>query len=475
MTSKIIINPVTRLEGHGKVTIQLDADGNAVAAQFHVTEFRGFEKFCEGRMLWEMPVITSRICGICPVSHHLASVKAIEALLGVSIPPAARLLRELMHMGQIINSHALHFFYLAVPDWLVGPDAAPETRNLAGLLAADPQLGQKAIRLRQIGQNIVERVGGRSIHPVTAIPGGMSKPLEHADRFYSLKELEEALELAQLAITTWRRLQETREEMQFTLGSMDSMYLAMTANDNLEFYDGNLRLVDAAGGVVKEFAAAEYLDYIGEATADYTYMKFPYYIQANGNHGIYRVGPLARLNAAKRVATPLAAAEFREFRQRGRGGAVNATVDYHYARIIELLYAVERARELLQDDVIVSPEVRVAVQRQAGAGVGALEAPRGTLLHHYWADDLGKVEQVNIIVSTAHNNAAINHSVNQVARELIRGGAVQEGLLNRVEMAIRCYDPCLSCATHRIGQMPLLIELYSPAGELVDSIRRDAS
>lgn len=473
MSKKITIDPVSRVEGHGKVTIELDEQGNAVASRFHVQEFRGFEKFCEGRMVWEMPVITSRICGICPVSHHLAAVKATDHLLGVEIPPAAVMLRELMHLGQFINSHSLHFFYLTAPDLLFGPDADPVERNIAGVLVHYPELAQKAIRLRQIGQDMIERVGGRSIHPVTAIPGGISKPLSHEDRFIMLKQLDEALSLTGLALDTCKKFFEDYSGLVPAFGSLSGKYLALVKNDSLELYEGKLRLTESGGNTVEEFDPAGYLDYIGEYTSDYSYAKFPYYKKEGREKGLYRVGPLARLNVAEKIDTPVAGRELQQFKELGKESSVNETMYYHYARIIELVYAVERSRELLQDDTIVSRKTRVPVERRAGEGVGVMEAPRGTLIHHYWADDLGRIERVNIIVSTAHNNAAINKSAHEVAKAFIKGGEIREGFLNRVEMVIRCYDPCLSCSTHQIGKMPLVVELQAPDGSLLGSIRRD--
>ncbi|WP_366923973.1 Ni/Fe hydrogenase subunit alpha [Metallumcola ferriviriculae] len=473
MSKKIIIKPVTRIEGHGKVSIQLDEQGNAINSKFIVEEFRGFEKFCEGRMLWEMPLITSRICGICPVSHHLTAVKAIENVLNVQVPPQAELLRRLMHMAQFIHNHALHFFYLSMPDLLFSPDGDPKDRNFFGVMASAPELAQKAIRLRQIGQNIVHRVGGRSIHPVTAIPGGMSKPLTHEERFESSKEIDEALALVELALDTCKTLFEEHGELLTKLGSVDKNYLGLVKEGSLELYDGMLHLVNGNGVLVKQFAGEDYLDYIDEYSTNDTYSKFPYYKELNYDKGTYQVGPLARLNIVGQVNTPLANKELQNFKAFAEGYSVNQTMYYHYARMIELLYAVEHAKQLLDEDAIVSKDVRVSVNRAGGKGSGVIEAPRGTLMHHYQADDTGKIIKADIIVPTTHNNAAINESVNQAARTFIKGGEVAEGLLNRVEMAIRCYDPCLSCSTHQIGMMPLIINIRSADGELVSSIRRD--
>jgi NAD-reducing hydrogenase large subunit len=474
MSRTITIDSITKVEGHGKVTIQLDDAGNVVDSHFHVVEFRGFEKFCEGRMVWEMPVITTRICGICPVSHHLASAKACDDLFGVDIPPTAKKLRELMHMCQYIHSHALHFFYLAAPDLLFGLNAPAEQRNVIGVITANPDLGKKAIRLRQIGQTAIERIGGRAIHPVSAIPGGMSKPLSHEDRFIISKELNEALELAKLALSAVKDVNEKYADLVPLFASFKTMYMGLVNDGALELYDGTLRMIDENGAMMEEYDPRKYLDHIAEHTEDWTYLKFPYHKKTGWPNGVYRVAPLARLNVADRISTPLANAELAEFKKLGNGGPVHHSLLYHYARIIELLYAVERAKELLNDDEIVSKEVRVPVQRQAGEGVGVLEAPRGTLIHHYQSDDLGKLEKVNIIVSTAHNYSAMDRSVNEVAKLVLKDNKAEETLLNQVEMAIRCYDPCLSCATHQIGKMPLEIDIVNPDGEIARTVRRKA-
>jgi NAD-reducing hydrogenase large subunit len=474
MSETITISPVSRIEGHGKVTIHLDDNNRVTESRLHVVEFRGFEKFCEGRLMSEMPVITTRICGICPVSHHLAAAKACDDALGVDIPPAAKKLRELMHMGQVIHSHALHFFFLAAPDFVLGPASDPAKRNILGIIEADPELAKKAIRLRKCGQNIIERVGGRAIHPVTAIPGGMSIPLSHKDRFVTAKELEDGLELARLALQTGKGVFEKYAGLAPRFAPIKTKYMGLVKDGNLDLYDGKLRIVDEDGGRLDEFDPREYLDFLGERVEDWSYMKFPFYKKEGYPEGAYRVGPLARLNVAEAIATPLANRELVEFKKLGAGHPVHETLYFHYARLIELLYAVERARELIHDDEIVGEDVRVKVDRRRGEGVGVVEAPRGTLIHHYWADDCGKIEKVNIIVATAHNNSAINRSLSAVAREFVKGGKIEEGALNMVEMAVRCYDPCLSCATHAIGQMPLRISLLDAEGTVVDIAERSA-
>ncbi len=473
MSKVITIDPVTRVEGHGKVTIHLDDQGQVSESHFHIQEFRGFEKLCQERMVWEMPIITTRICGICPVSHHLAAVKACDDLFQVTIPTTAHMLRELMHMGQLIHSHALHFFYLAAPDLLFGLEGTPEERNVVGLIAKDPELGRKAIRLRQVGQDIVERVGGRAIHPVTAIPGGMSKALSHEDRFEIKKNLQEALLLAQEALSLVKQINLKYHDIIQDFAAFPSSYLGLTKNGALELYDGILRLIDSKGELLEEFDPRNYLDYIAEQSVANSYLKYPFYKKAGWPNGVYRVAPLARLNVVDKINTTLANQELAKYKALGQGRPVEQSMYQHYARVIELMYAVERAQQLINDDEIVHKEVRVTVNRQAGEGVGVIEAPRGTLIHHYIADDLGKIEKVNILVATAHNYAAMDQAVNSVAQKVLNGTEITEPLLNQIEMAIRCYDPCLSCATHSLGQMPLDVQLVSADGTLVKRALRE--
>lgn len=462
MSKKIVVEPVTRIEGHGKVTIYLDKEGKVDRAQFHGLEFRGFEKFCEGRMVWEMPVITTRICGTCPVSHHLASVKACEDLFSVKPPPAAEALRELMHMGQFIHNAALHFYFFSAPDLLFGYDASVVKRNIVGIVKEKPELAKKAIKLRRIGQEIIEKVGGRSIHPVTAIPGGMTKPLSHKDRYILINQVKEAWELATLALEVGKDLLLNRsKDLLSDAASQKTKFMGLVNQGALDLYRGEIRLVEETGKVIEEFPATSYLDYITEKIMDDSYLKLPYYKKAGWPQGIYRVGPLARVNVADKITTPQAQEELIEFKKIGNGKPVQKPLYYHYARLIELIYAVERAKELLGDDLIVSEDVRVPIKRGADVfefqggqdeleGVGVVEAPRGVLIHHYWADQVGKLTRVNLIVATVHNNAGINQSVAEVAKEHVRNGQVNEGALNRIEVVIRAYDPCISCSTHSI-------------------------
>lgn len=473
MASKIIeINPVTRVEGHGKVTIQLDDAGNAVSARFHNTQFRGFEKFCEGQLFWEMPNLTPRICGICPVSHQLASAKACDAILGVELTRPAKLLRELLHKAQFIQSHALHFFHLASPDFLLGFDSDPATRNVIGLIGADPSLATEAVKLRSFGQSIIKKLGGKKVHPNAAIPGGMTTALLPEDRDYFLKQIDWALADAQLAVKIFKEYAEKNAAAVESFAKFPSAYMGMVdENNNLKLYDGNLRLVDSKGVVLEDqFNPANYLDIISEHVEDWSYMKFPFYKSLGYPGGIYRAGPLGRLNVATGITTPLANAEFKNFKKLSKFGFVEGSMYYHYARLIELIYCIEKTREILEDKDVTSTDLQVNSTKYNEQGVGVVEAPRGTLFHHYWVDETGKLTGVNLIVATGNNNAAMNRSVYEVAKQYIKKGNITEGILNRVEAAIRCYDPCLSCSTHALGQMPLLIQLRAPDGEIIKQI-----
>ena len=471
--SRIIeIKPVTRVEGHGKVTLYLDEKGNVSRAHFNITQLLGFEKFCEGRIFWEMPVITARICGICPVSHHLASAKAGDAILGVEIPPTAVMLRQLMHMAQYVQSHALHFFHLASPDLIFGMDADPATRNIIGLIGAKPELAKKAVWLRGYGQSIIETLGTKKIHPNFAIPGGVNAALSLKARDEILGKVEQAIAVCQLGIDIIKDFQNKQKELMASFASFPSGYLGLVdPQGNLELYDGKLRLMDAKGFVLEDQVdGRNYLSIIEERVEDWSYMKFPYYKKMGYPGGIYRVGPLARLNVADGITTPLASKEFQEFRKLGNGGMVEGSLYFHYARLIETLYAAERIRELLENDEICLTELRVSSSKYNEEGIGVLEAPRGTLFHHYWVDSSGAIRKANIIVATQNNNLAMNRAIYLVARDYVKANELTEGMLNRVEVAIRCYDPCLSCATHALGQMPMSIQLISQSGEVLDEI-----
>jgi NAD-reducing hydrogenase large subunit len=473
MAERIVIEPVTRIEGHAKITIHLDDDGRVSAARFHVTEFRGFERFCEGRSFREMPDITSRICGICPVSHMLASAKAGDALLAVAIPEPAVLLRRLLNYGQIVQSHALSFFHMSSPDLLLGFDADPAQRNLAGVVAADPELGRSGIALRRFGQQVIETLAGRRIHASWVVPGGVERPLAPEGRDRLRGELPEALRITRETLAWFKRVMDGRQEEARHFGNFPSLFLGLVGPDGaLEHYDGTLRVVDATGTTVADGIAPErYGDIIAEQVEDWSYLKFPYYKPHGYPAGMYRVGPLARLNVASRCGTPEADRELAEFRQLGRG-AVLSSFHYHYARLIETLFALERMAEILDDPAAVSTDVRALAARNRNEGVGVTEAPRGTLFHHYKVQTDGLLTAVNLLIATGQNNLAMNEAVLQIARHYVDGKHIEEGMLNRVEAGIRAFDPCLSCSTHAFGRMPLRIDLVDTGGAVVDSLSR---
>lgn len=474
MTKDIVINPVTRIEGHAKVTIHLDEDGKVVEARFHVTDFRGFEKFSEGRPFYEMPGITSRVCGICPVSHLLASVKACDELLAVSIPNTAAKLRRLMHMGQIIQSHALSFFHLSAPDLLLGLDYDPKKRNILGLIAEHPELARQGIRLRSFGQRIIEHLAGKRIHSSDwIVPGGVKSALSKEKAQMLLAEIPESIKITTNAISTFRsKLAELSEEVE-NFGNFPTYFLAMVSPDgSLEHYDGNIRIVDHKGNVIADqLDPRKYFEYIGEAVEPWSYMKFPYYKPLDYPDGIYRVGPLARLNVAERCGTPLADDELNNFRRYG-GRAVQNTFFYHYARLVEILYCLERTRELLEDEETLGGNVQARASLNRLEGVGAIEAPRGALFHHYKVDDGGRITWANLIVATVQNNLAFQRAVTQVAKRYVESSRLSEGMLNRIEAVVRAFDPCLSCATHALGEMPMRIQLFNSDGDLIDEIAR---
>lgn len=474
MGQKITISPVTRIEGHAKITIHLDDAGHVERALFHVEQFRGFEKFSEGRMYYEMAQITPRICGICPVSHHLAATKAADQVAGTRPTPTAHKLRELLHMGQVIQSHGMHFFELAGPDLILGFDSEPKLRNVAGLIAAQPDLALKAVQLRAFGQEIIRTLGGRRIHPLFGVPGGVSQPLRPAERDRIRQGVDAQIAAAQVGLAIWREWAERHRETLAEYAVFPSGYLGTVQDDGaLELYDGRLRLLDAAGGRLVEFSPQDYLDHIGEHVEPFTYLKFPFYKPVGWPGGVYRVGPLARLNVATHIRTPLAQAEMVRWKALGGGKPVEGTLQYHYARLIELLYTLERTAELLDDPEITGEAIANPAGPITGEGVGCLEAPRGTLIHHYWTDERGVITRVNLIVATGHNNWAMNHAVNLVARRYMDGMPPTEGILNRIEAAIRAHDPCLSCSTHALGKMPLRVEFLAPDGRLLHTLCRD--
>jgi NAD-reducing hydrogenase large subunit len=470
----ITIDPVTRIEGHARITIDLDDAGQVTNARFHVTQFRGFEKFCEGRPFPEMPSLTARTCGICPVSHLMASGKACDALLAVRIPSAAVKLRQLMNLAQIVQSHALSFFHLSSPDLLLGWDSEPARRSIFTVMREHPHLARDGVRLRQIGQTIIEMLGGKRIHSPWVVPGGVQSPLLEPIRGAIAELLPEALDIAERTYRLYRGLVKSFPEEVNHFGNHPSLFMSLVSEKGgIEHYDGLLRIKDSKGNIIEDgVEPADYEAVIAEAVEPFTYMKFPYYRPMGYPLGMYRVGPLARLNVADFCGTPKADEALEEFRELRPDGPVWSSFHYHYARLVEILYSVERMQQLIQDPDIVSTYVRARARGNALSGVGISEAPRGTLIHHYGIDREGRIEHVNMIIATGQNNLAINKGVLQVARKYVDGETLQEGMLNRVEALVRCYDPCLSCATHAFGEMPLRIQLRDSQGRVLDEIGR---
>jgi len=471
---KITIEPVTRIEGHARITIHLNDDGQVDQTFFHVDEFRGVEKFSEGRPYFEMTQITQRICGICPVSHHLAAAKAGDGVAGVQPPRPGSLLRELLHMGQIVQSHSMHFFHLAAPDLVFGFDADPATRNVFGIVQANPELALKAVNLRRYGQQIIERLGGKRVHPNLAVAGGANAPLSLQARDAIAAERETMVGYTQEAIGIAKDLLGADPKLAETFASFPSNYMGLVDGDGaLQLYDGEIRVTDAGGGLVAQFKPEDYRDHVAEHVERWSFLKFPYLRKLGWPQGTYRVGPLGRLNVADKIATPLANEEFKRFKQINGGKPVEGSLYYHYARLIEALYALERIGELLDDPDLLSSDVRAFPPPElAGHGVGVIEAPRGTLFHEYWTDEDGLLTRVNLIVATGNNNWAMNNAAGSVAKAYVQGKTLTEGMLNRVEAAIRCYDPCLSCATHALGQMPLRVTLLDASGMVLDQVAR---
>jgi NAD-reducing hydrogenase large subunit len=471
---KITIEPVTRIEGHARITLHLNEGGEVERSYLHVDEFRGLEKFCEGRPYFEMTQITQRICGICPVSHHLASAKTCDVIWGAAPPRPAALLRELMHMGQFVQSHGMHFFYLAGPDLLLGFDADPAVRNVFGIIEANPQLAVKAVGLRRFGQQIIERLGGKRVHPNFAVPGGVNVPLSPQDRDAIAAEIENQIGVAMEGLGLLAGWLGENRDLAAGFAAFPSNYMGMVdAKGGLALYDGQIRICDSEGRRIDQFQAADYLTYVAEHVEPWSFLKFPYYRKLGWPAGAYRVGPLGRLNVIDTIRTPLANEEFKRFRQLGNGRPVEGSLFYHYARLIELLYSLERIEQLLAEPDILSTDIRTyAPTAPQARGIGVLEAPRGTLVHDYTVDSNGLMTRANLIVATGHNNWAMNRAVESVAKAFVRGPSVPEGMLNRVEAAVRCYDPCFSCSTHAIGKMPLEVILVGPDGVPVNRVLR---
>jgi NAD-reducing hydrogenase large subunit len=473
MGQRIVIDPVARIEGHAKITIQLGDDGQVADARFHVAEFRGFERFCVGRPLWEMAGITARVCGICPVSHLIASAKTGDQIMSVSPPPAAVKLRRLMNLAQIVQSHALSFFHLSSPDLILGFDSDPARRNIFGLIGADRGLARGGIRLRQFGQEVIEQLGGKKIHPNWSVPGGVREPLTEAGRVAIRDRIPEVRATIFDALGRFKGLLDQYEEEARTFGNFPSLFMGLVGDDGTwEHYDGKIRVGDSEGRIVADGLDAQaYQDFIGEATQHDSYLKFPYYKPLGYPDGIYRVGPLARLNLSERMPTERADAELREYRE--RFGTATSSFLYHYARLIEILAGVEGIAMAIEDPDVLSDRLRAHAGINRLEGIGVSEAPRGTLFHHYQVDENGLMQRVNLIIATGQNGLAMNRTVKQIAQHYIKGPQIPEGILNRLEAGIRAFDPCLSCSTHAVGMMPLHVLLIGPDGTLCQETWRD--
>lgn len=473
MGKTITIDPVTRIEGHSRITLQIDDSGEVASAHFQTTQFRGFEKFCEGRPFYEMPYLMERICGICPVSHLLASAKACDALLAMKVPPAAGKLRRILDLAQLIQSHALSFFYLSSPDLILGMDADPKERHLFGVMNKQPELGRWGIRLRQFGQQTIEILAGKRIHPGWVVPGGVNEPLSVEQRDYLLSQMPEVIEIAQKSLTWFKReLENFREEIR-TFANFPSLFMGLvTVDERAGYYQGKIRFTDSLGNIVEDnLDPDDYQSFLGEAVEPFTFMKFPYYKPLGYPDGMYRVGPLARLNLVDNCGTPLAQQEWVEFRALERN-AVLSSFYYHYARLIEILFALEHIEEYLRDPIITQKQAKYTASLNNLEGVGCCEAPRGTLIHHYKVDEQGLITWANLIIATGHNNLAMNRGILQAAKHFVRSDKLNEGMLNRVEAVIRAFDPCLSCSTHADGHLKLQVQLVAPDGRLLDEIRR---
>ncbi|MCK5082077.1 MAG: Ni/Fe hydrogenase subunit alpha [Candidatus Omnitrophica bacterium] len=469
-TKRYVIEPVTRVEGHGKVSILLDEQNKVKQARLHIVEFRGFEKFIQGRPYWEVPVLVQRLCGICPVSHHLAAAKAMDRIVGgENLTPTAEKMRRLCHYGQTFQSHVLHFFHLCSPDLLFGFDADPAIRNVIGVINKFPDLAVQGVMMRKYGQEIIKATAGKKIHGTGAIPGGVNKNLTIEERDHFLKDIDQMVEWAQGALKIAKDYTVDNLEMASTFGSFESSHMSLVRADGaMDLYDGGLRVIDSKGNKIFDHVDVQkYTEYLAEEVKDWSYMKFPFIKSIGPEDGWYRVGPLARINTCDFIDTPLAEKARQEFMALTDGKPNNITLAYHWTRMIETVHAIEKIKELLNDPDLQGTDLVVKGKRREET-VAMIEAPRGTLIHHYRVNKDDQVEMANLIVSTTHNNKSMNAAVTRVAEDYLSGVEITEGLLNHVEVAIRAYDPCLSCATHAMGQMPLVISLFDNDGKLID-------
>ncbi|MBE0626214.1 MAG: Ni/Fe hydrogenase subunit alpha [Burkholderiales bacterium] len=472
---RVAIDTVSRVEGHGKVTILLDERNEVQQVRLHIVEFRGFERFIQGRPYWEVPVMVQRLCGICPVSHHLASSKALDQVVGAKrLSPTAEKIRRLMHYGQILQSHALHFFYLCSPDLLFGFDSEVSRRNIVGVAAAHPQIARRGVLLRKFGQEVIRVTAGKRVHGTGSIPGGVNKAVTQEERELLLHDIYQIVGWSRDAVQLIKELHGQNPALYNNFGICRSNTMSLVgARGELDFYHGSLRARDANGGILFDGVDyADYLQHIQEEVKPWSYMKFPFLTAFGKRNGWYKVGPLARVQNCDQIPTPLAEAERREFVEYCGGLPTHAPLAYHWARMIEMLHAAETIKDLLHDEDIAGGELVRTGERQT-EGIGVIEAPRGTLIHHYRVDEDDLVTMCNLIVSTTHNNQAMNVAIRQVAKRYLDGCEITEGLLNHIEVAIRCFDPCLSCATHALGQMPLAAELIDAEGRLVHGLARN--
>ncbi|MGB4468913.1 MAG: Ni/Fe hydrogenase subunit alpha [Azovibrio sp.] len=472
---RVAIDPVSRVEGHGKVTLLLDDQNKVHQVRLHIVEFRGFERFIQGRPYWEVPVMVQRLCGICPVSHHLAAAKALDRVLGIKkLTPTAEKIRRLMHYGQMLQSHALHFFHLSSPDLLFGFDSDVARRNIVGVAGKYPEIAKKGVLLRKFGQEVIRHTAGKRVHGTGAIPGGVNKSLSRAERDELLQDIYQIVAWSREAVHLAMELHTSNPALYNSFGIFRSSMMSIVGNNgDLDFYHGSLRARDDNGGILFDGVDYQgYNDILEEEVKPWSYMKFPYIKSLGKERGWYKVGPLARVQNCNQIPTPLAEAERREFVDYAGGTPMHAPLAYHWTRMIELLHAAEVIKDLLHDDDILGAELMTDGVRQQ-EGVGVIEAPRGTLFHHYQVDENDLITMCNLIVSTTHNNQAMNEAVRHVARRYLHGKEITEGLLNHIEVAIRAFDPCLSCATHALGKMPLEVELVDVEGQPLDRLAKN--
>ena len=472
---RVAIDPVSRVEGHGKVTILLDEQNRVHQVRLHIVEFRGFEKFIQGRPYWEVPVMVQRLCGICPVSHHLAASKAMDIIVGVKkLTPSAEKLRRLMHYGQMLQSHALHFFHLSSPDLLFGFDSDVTRRNIVGVAMAHPEIAKQGVLLRKFGQEVIRVTSGKRIHGTSAVPGGMNKSLTVAERDELLKDIYQIVAWSRSAVDLIKKVHIQDPGLYNSFGTFRSNYLSIVGhNGDLDFYHGKLRARDDNGQIIFDGVDYQQYDrYLEEEVKSWTYMKFPFISTLGKDKGWYKVGPLARVQNCNQISTPFAERERKEFVDYAGGAPMHAPLAYHWTRMIEMLHAAEEIKNLLHDDDLLGNDLMAVPGERQREGVGVIEAPRGTLFHHYRVDENDLVTMANLIVSTTNNNQAMNEAVRSVAQRYLHGREVTEGLLNHVEVAIRAFDPCLSCATHALGKMPLEVELVDLEGQQVHALSR---